>query len=291
MKLILALDGVDASNNILDEVLGRPWPAGTSILALTVLEPDKPFVLSPVREAVEQNAKDRVRRAEERLRSHGLSADGLVLVGDPKAIILEKAHEMGAGIIFVGSRGVGALERFLLGSVSLAVMRHAICSVEVVRSPVSTTVQSYKILLAVDGSEGSNHAAETVSTRPWPAGTEVRVLTALDLNMNFLRAAFEIPALDQSYLEPEKEHAMLRAQQTILSARELLERANLTVSESISVLLETPKQIILDEAERWGADLIVLGSHGASGISRFLLGSTSEAVATHAKCSVEVVRS
>jgi nucleotide-binding universal stress UspA family protein len=49
-------------------------------------------------------------------------------------------------------------------------------------------------------------------------------------------------------------------------------------------------EAILDEAERWGADLIVLGSHGYNGWQRFLLGSVSHAVATHAHCSVEIVR-
>src|SRR5262249_34217112 len=50
------------------------------------------------------------------------------------------------------------------------------------------------------------------------------------------------------------------------------------------------KDVILDEAEKWGADLIVLGSHGYKGWRRFLLGSVSHAVATHARCSVEIVR-
>jgi len=48
--------------------------------------------------------------------------------------------------------------------------------------------------------------------------------------------------------------------------------------------------VILDEAESWGADLIVLGSHGYNAWKRFLLGSVSQAVVSHAKCSVEVVR-
>lgn len=48
--------------------------------------------------------------------------------------------------------------------------------------------------------------------------------------------------------------------------------------------------MILDEATHWGADLIVVGSHGRRGVDRFLLGSVSEAVALHAACSVEVIR-
>jgi nucleotide-binding universal stress UspA family protein len=56
------------------------------------------------------------------------------------------------------------------------------------------------------------------------------------------------------------------------------------------VLSGNPKEVILDEAQKWGADLIVVGSHGRRGIKRFLLGSVSEAVAMNAHCSVVVVR-
>jgi nucleotide-binding universal stress UspA family protein len=48
--------------------------------------------------------------------------------------------------------------------------------------------------------------------------------------------------------------------------------------------------MIFQEAAEWGADLIVAGSHGRRGASRFLLGSVSEPVAFHAKCSVEIIR-
>jgi nucleotide-binding universal stress UspA family protein len=48
--------------------------------------------------------------------------------------------------------------------------------------------------------------------------------------------------------------------------------------------------VILDDAEKWPADLIVLGSHGLKGLNRFLLGSVSDAVSRHAACSVQVVR-
>jgi nucleotide-binding universal stress UspA family protein len=56
------------------------------------------------------------------------------------------------------------------------------------------------------------------------------------------------------------------------------------------MLFGSPKKAILEEAEAFSADLIVVGSHGHGGIERFLLGSVSQAVALHAKCSVEIVR-
>jgi nucleotide-binding universal stress UspA family protein len=83
---------------------------------------------------------------------------------------------------------------------------------------------------------------------------------------------------------------MERAEDAIDSARTTLEAAGLTTSESVSVLVASPKEIILQEAAEWPADWIVLGSNGHGALDRFLLGSTSEAVATHAPCSVEVIR-
>ena len=290
MNVLLALDMSEASERVLNEVLTRPWPAGSAFLVLNVVEPLKEFVLGPLLEEREQSAHKMVSRVTEKLRAQGFSAEGAVSVGDPRTTILERAQEWHSKLILVGAHGGGALERFLLGSVSRAVLGHAHCSVEVVRGPERSAAQSFKILLAVNGSEASGHAAKAVAGLPWPDATEVRVLSAVELHLGFFRAAFEIPALDPTHLQPQKEEAMQRAQQAIRAALETLEPAGVKLSESLSVLLEAPKQIILEEAEQWGADLIVLGSHGLRGVSRFLMGSTSEAVATHAKCSVMIVR-
>lgn len=51
-----------------------------------------------------------------------------------------------------------------------------------------------------------------------------------------------------------------------------------------------PREVIADDAKAWSADLIVVGSHGYTGLKRFLLGSVAQSVVGHAPCSVEVVR-
>lgn len=147
-----------------------------------------------------------------------------------------------------------------------------------------------KVLLATDGSEFSERAAGSIAERPWPAGSEVRVLSAVELILPATRALLEPPFIDSAFIESARADAMKRSQDAIAHARQILSATALNVSESISVLLGTPKSIILDEAARWGADVIVLGSHGHRGVDRFLLGSVSEAVAMHARCSVEVIR-
>jgi nucleotide-binding universal stress UspA family protein len=79
-------------------------------------------------------------------------------------------------------------------------------------------------------------------------------------------------------------------------ASEAIERAMAILRDggefeiTMEIVEGSPKRVILDEAERWGADLIVVGSHGRRGLQRFLLGSVSQAVALHAPCSVEIVR-
>ena len=60
---------------------------------------------------------------------------------------------------------------------------------------------------------------------------------------------------------------------------------------STEVIEGAPKRVIVEDAERWGADLIIVGSHGFGPVERFLLGSVAEAVAVHAPCSVEIARS
>jgi nucleotide-binding universal stress UspA family protein len=112
----------------------------------------------------------------------------------------------------------------------------------------------------------------------------------VELILPATRALLEPPFVDSAFIESARADAMKRSQDAIAHARQILSSTALNVSESISVLLDTPKAIILDEAARWGADVIVLGSHGHRGVDRFLLGSVSEAVAMHAGCSVEVIR-
>ena len=285
MKILLALDASPASKAALDAIAKRPWPAGSKVEVLTVVNTLEPWALTLIVEEMKAHAHQLVDSAAMHLHLQGLAAEGIVSEGDPKHVILDHAASTGADLVVVGAHGMTALEQFFLGSVSKAVLRHAPCSVAIVRKTASS-----KILLAIDDSAGSRLAVESVAVRPWPAGTEIRVLSAVELGMSALQGAFEIPSLDAKHLETQRAAAMKRTEDAIDSARKTLEATGLTTSESISVLDQAPKEIILQEAAAWPADWIVLGSHGSSGLSRFLIGSTSETVATHAPCSVEIVR-
>ncbi len=145
-----------------------------------------------------------------------------------------------------------------------------------------------KILLAIDGSPCSDAAVEEVGDRPWPEGSTVKVLNAFELA---LPATTEGWALPQNYFE-EMDQAVKRQARSIVerALEHLRQKQNRTIKVDGLFTPGPPRSVILDEAESWGADLIVVGSHGYSRWERFLLGSVSQGVVSHAKCSVEVVR-
>jgi len=142
-----------------------------------------------------------------------------------------------------------------------------------------------KILLPVDDSEYSNAAVSEVAKRPWPRGTTVRVLTVIE---PFPPIAIE-PWYGgrESIVQIDKEMKK-RAQDLLKKTAGSLKKKGIKTQ---SVFLEgDARSVIVHEAEKWKADLIVLGSHGYTGIKRLLLGSVASFVVSHAPCSVEIVR-
>jgi nucleotide-binding universal stress UspA family protein len=145
MKILLAVDGSPHSLEALDEVRQRPWPNGSRVRILSVVQPIVPpaadFAAGAA--ALPQELFDEQRRAAQRvvaqteraLRSTALTSEPFVREGDPKSEIVEEAIQWGADLIVMGSHGHSALERLLLGSVANSVINHSPCSVEVVRHP------------------------------------------------------------------------------------------------------------------------------------------------------------
>jgi nucleotide-binding universal stress UspA family protein len=142
-----------------------------------------------------------------------------------------------------------------------------------------------KILLAIDDSQNSEGAVERVATRPWPPGTTVRVLSAVE---NIVVPAAELWYDAGGDFESARQELTKRAEQLTARVAEQLAAKGLAVETAVRQ--GDPRSAIVDEAKEWSADLIVVGSHGRTGIKRWLLGSVAQSVVSHAPCSVEVVR-
>lgn len=289
MRILIATDGSPASCSVQEEVAARPWPLGTEIRLLHVVDPAAyPLPIS----LVLKSAQESLQQAAEVLSNTnpGFSVSTFVTEGHPAKSIVEVAEIWSADFIFLGSRGFGPIGRFLLGSTVSAVLHEAPCAVEIVRarrpdqSPRSN--QARRILLATDGSNCSQRAVESVAGRPWPIGSAVRAISV---------PVFAGPRMETSYLDADaweelRSSATTEANRAVDAALARLKETALTADGTVPAGLEGPRACILDEAERWKADLIVAGSHDRRRLDRFLLGSVSEALALYAPCSVEVVR-
>ena len=150
MKILLAVDGSASSDEAIAEIIRRPWPEQTQVRVITVFETPvvigiEPWAASPMyfddlEKAASSAASAVVENSLTKLKAAlggKLKITGEVLQGSPKQVIVERAEEWGADLIVMGSRGLGAWNRLLLGSVSNAVVHHAKCSVEIVRQPKS----------------------------------------------------------------------------------------------------------------------------------------------------------
>jgi len=147
-----------------------------------------------------------------------------------------------------------------------------------------------RILLATDGSGHSEAAVDEIAHRHYPADSEVRIISVVEPLMPLSAESLATSAGYHGELEKiERERASSAIEKAAAGLRESLEAGSMKITTE--VLSGSPKRVILEEAEAFGADLIVVGSHGHGALERFLLGSVSQAVALHAKCSVEIVRS
>lgn len=142
-----------------------------------------------------------------------------------------------------------------------------------------------KILIAVDDSPYSKAAVKWVQSMKWPAGTEASVLSVarpLTVAYSTVEAAGYAYA-PQIYEENLKFHEEVAA-----DTQRVLKDAGFAVSAAVAQ--GDPREAIVEAATAGRADLVVVGSHGRTGLQRMLLGSVASYVVSHAPCTVVVVK-
>ena len=147
MKILLAFDGSPSAEYAVEEVMRRPWPPGTVVRLVHVLEATAPMppeigvelygpVLEKIRETQRQSIQQSLDHALQRLKGRDdLKIESEIREGAVNRTLLEAIKMFGADLVVVGSHGATALERFFLGSVSHALVTHSPCSVEIVKKP------------------------------------------------------------------------------------------------------------------------------------------------------------
>lgn len=290
MKILLGVDGSSSSDAVIQEAASRPWPAGSEFNVVTVVDPyfftRAPLLLDETKsitlEALKEQAKP--------LAGGGWAVDINVILDNPRHALPRTAREWGANLVLLGSHGRSAVGRLLLGSTAQAVLRHTECSVEIVRpARAERTARGgtgLYVLIPTDGSEYAELALRSVAERPWPTGSVFKIMSCPEYPVFVGEYPYYAAEKTSELIKNSSEHAGISA----MKGEEFLAGAGLKASCEVTEPKDTPAAAILEAAEEWKADLIVMGSHGRRGFDRFILGSVSETVAMHAKCSVEVVR-
>jgi nucleotide-binding universal stress UspA family protein len=144
-----------------------------------------------------------------------------------------------------------------------------------------------KILLPVDQSTFSQEAVRVLASQLRPKGHEVRVLHVIEHTTAYLSADLYPHFVRQTALTARD--VQTESQLLVTRAAGKLRRAGIRAKGVVEK--GNAKRVVLDYAKNWGADMIVMGSHGLRGLKRVLLGSVSTGILNDAKCSVQVVRS
>jgi len=140
-----------------------------------------------------------------------------------------------------------------------------------------------KILIAVDDPKSSQNTLKSLTAQFPAKDAEVRIVHAVP-PMTY----FAPPEMSSEYA-PEMDDLLQQGRQQCDEVAQSLTAKGYRVSTQVAV--RDARELIVDAAAEWHADLILVGSHGRTGLQRFLLGSVAEFVARHANCSVQIVRS
>ena len=287
MKVLVATDGSKYGRWALDWVAMLPFVEPVKVMALHVLDfrtlralrgpflsqaEGERYIQEEIQRMEARSAKA-LKKAKQQLASLNLTGTVRKEQGAVAPTILKRAPKRD-GLLVVGSQGLDALDRFMLGSVSTELIQYATCPVLVVKKE---SAPLRRITLAIDGSDASAQALAFVLAKVQPdhstgKGGRVPIQVAVIHVMPFLKY-------------PELKEAGRRLVEQ--SAQKLIQ-AGFT-AEAVCQLGK-PAEEIMKVASKHRADLIVMGAKGLGAIARFLLGSVSTRVVQHSSCSVLVVR-
>jgi len=282
MKTLLAVDGSDNSYEAIHALKYFARAEQLTLLhAVDVPRPAYPMMLPKLAEehykTLEQSMRKDGERLLDRVQSllpmHAGPSTKHLRIGSPAEVIVSMAEEQKTDLIVMGTRGLGPIKERLLGSVSHRILTLAPCATLIVNGPVKAMKQ---ILLPLEGPFDAEAAIRFLQLKPFHDAIEVSLLTVLPstqppgpADAAAATAAAEILEEQAAYIEGVAERLRAIGYQ----------------AHGVAVL-GIPSTVILQEAVTLRSDLILMGTRGRQGITRFVLGSVSHAVLHKTPCPV-----
>jgi nucleotide-binding universal stress UspA family protein len=292
MKLLLALDGSPQSLIARDLVAKLEWPVGTTVDLLSAYQVPVDWTggvassmawVGDAADAVRDQLTADLATQAAPLTERGLTVERHVIQGRAADTILDAAKRLGTGLIVTGSRGRSRLTSILLGSVASEVAAHAICPVLVARG-----TEISRVLVATDGSEQALAIPGLLGEWGFLAGTPVDAVAVAVPDSPAYELVVSLYTLGDKRLAEQRAELQSAADRDAAAMAAALNEAGLPATPHV-VSGDAAAEIVAAAKEQ-GADLIVTGSRGLTGMDRVLLGSVARNVLTHAPTSVLIVR-
>lgn len=287
MRMLIAVDGSDHSHQAVQAVAHFRRAEDLALVhVLDVPVPAYPMMMPEVsdqlflnmKQSMEEEGARVLRQMEASLPLDAGPCRPSLEVGKPAEVIVSLARDTGRDLIVMGARGMSPAKELLLGSVSHRVVTHAPCPVLVVNRPVRSC---RTVLLAVEGDVDARHALSFLAASPFRVMPEVTCLTVL----SFSPPPWPAGATVSAQMEREvKERGTWFVEDVAKKLREAGYQATPKVEIGI------PSAVIAEAVAAIRPDLLVLGTHGREGVSRFVLGSVSHTALHRALCPVLIVR-
>ena len=266
-KLLLATDGSQYSEGAVREAISLAKQCSATLYAISAIEVVTDYEglsIQRLEEMQEAEIGKQLEAVKSLAAGEGVTCETIVAHGDPHTAIVKEAEKRRADLIIIGRRGLKGLAKVLMGAVAARVIGAAHCNVLVV--PRAAKIEFRTVLVATDGSVHSNAAASAAIALSKQCGSRLIALSAMR---------------DESERASAQEHV-----------NKVVEQGKL---EGISVEPLNPLgrsyDAIVETAGGRGADLIVMGAYGKTGLIKFFsMGSSTEKVIVKAGCAVLVVK-
>jgi nucleotide-binding universal stress UspA family protein len=287
LRVLIAIDGSAQARAALATAVRFPWPERTRVVAVTARHVPAGYRQSVLLAALDRSASLIAAGARRVLSQRWPDADVTVVDTAPVDGILREAGRFRADVIVLGWRGLGAVRRLLLGSVSRGVVRRAKCSILVVRGGRRDV---RRVVVGYDGSAHARRAVELVSRLPPPRGGQVTLFTAVE-RMSIPSQALASGGVRASVAAEVKR---INESRSALADKDLA-RAAAAFSNTgwrVRTVVGTgaPLRDLLGTVDSTDADLLVVGARGASGVRHLLLGSVAEDALNRSPVPILVVR-
>jgi len=279
-KILVAVDSSESSKNALHQAFKLANEEKCWITVTSVVPPYEGEIeilgVKDIRAALRKPCEDALAEVQNIARTERMLVKTVCEEGEVYERIVDLADAENCDVIVMGRRGLRRIERTLIGSVTARVIGHTQRDVLVV--PNGTTVGWKTIVLATDGSKYSAAAAERAIAFAKSYGGALKVLSVVDVPSEF-------------YAEAPKavEDLVRKAKGFVADVKKQAEAAGVPAETYVGEA--EAYQAVNNLAQEQKADMIVLGSHGRTGLRRLLMGSVTEAVIGHALCPVLVVKS